>query len=151
MICKKTGWSFETNRYHFCKLWYSMIVLYHALCHRDVICYVLYWACADLMICLIPFRFMNSANYWDVNWEPLSETTCSGSPYAANSPLMTWIVFSAVVVHFHNFITRQCGFTSREYIYYNTETTGELGNACSNVRRYPSRVHQPPQRYQWLN
>ena len=30
----------------------------------------------------------------------------------------------------------------------NTETTGKPGNAGSNVRRYPSRVRQPPQRYQ---
>ena len=30
----------------------------------------------------------------------------------------------------------------------NTETTGEPANVDSNVRRHPSRVCQPPQRYQ---
>ena len=63
-----------------------------------------------LKMCLMWFPFMKSLNYSEVNCEPLSETTCTGSPYAANSVRITSIVFIAEVsLHFYHFRPLQMG------------------------------------------
>ena len=49
-------------------------------------------------MCLIPFIFMKDSNSLEVNWGPLSDTSCSGSPYELNRLLKISIVFCVVVL-----------------------------------------------------
>ena len=55
------------------------------------------WYGAHLM-CLIPFIFINKAHSAEMNYGPLSETNCSGRPYAAKISLSSMMVLCAVVV-----------------------------------------------------
>ena len=51
-------------------------------------------------MCLTPFRLRNVPNSSDVNWGPLSDTSCSGRPYLPKRCLSTCysMVFAAVVL-----------------------------------------------------
>ena len=46
----------------------------------------------------MPFRFINSANSWEVNWGRLSLTSCYGFPYRANISRSFSIVASLVLL-----------------------------------------------------
>ena len=48
-------------------------------------------------VCLIPFCLRKLVKSWEINWDPLSETTSSGKPYTANQSLIWSIVLWAVV------------------------------------------------------
>ena len=52
----------------------------------------------DTRICLIPLNWQKLANSPDTNCGLLSETSCSGNPFAANIFLSTATVWVAVVV-----------------------------------------------------
>lgn len=50
-----------------------------------------------LSICLMLFCFKKCENSLEVNWGPLSDTSCSGNPWQANTDLKALMVFSDVV------------------------------------------------------
>ena len=56
------------------------------------------------LICLMPFFFMKSANSSATNWGPLSETTCSGNPWAEKSWRRVAMVWIAEVVVISNIL-----------------------------------------------
>ena len=49
-------------------------------------------------MCLMPFIFINKSNSCDTNCGPLSDTNCSGRPYAENNRLNSSMVLVAVVL-----------------------------------------------------
>ena len=52
----------------------------------------------DTRMCLLPLNWQKLPNFSDTNFGPLSETSCSGNPFAANIFLSTATVCVAVVV-----------------------------------------------------
>ena len=53
---------------------------------------------ARRMVRRTDFPFVSCLNSSEVNWGPLSDTICSGSPWLANKSLSTEVVFGVVVL-----------------------------------------------------
>ena len=96
-------------------------------------------------MCLIPLVFINPAISAEVNWGPLSDTKCSGRPYAANNLLSSLIVAVAVV----NFISTTSGQFWMRVHYY--QKVLSIHRACE-IDMYPLPwSHRPYPRMQWWN
>ena len=80
---------------------------------RSALPFVAGWYGADHM-CLMPLFLRNVLNSSDVNWEPLSLTSCSGNLCVANSFLSSSIVLAALVV--------VIGITSSHFEWLSTTT-----------------------------